>query len=99
MDVDDNTDSGLFNISISDSEAEDDVDVSHGIAQAGGKRDRTGQSEAQFEAVKRDYRAKVENGNVSDEGGDGCLTRGRKRDSPSVRMAADMLWLFVSLDM
>ncbi|KAK7746304.1 hypothetical protein SLS53_002263 [Cytospora paraplurivora] len=61
MDVDDNIDSGLFNISISDSE-EDDVDVSHGIAQGGGKRDRTGQSEAQFEAVKRDYRAKLENG-------------------------------------
>ncbi|ROV99602.1 hypothetical protein VPNG_07715 [Cytospora leucostoma] len=63
MDVDDNIDSGLFNISISDSE-EDDVDVSHGIAQGGAKRDRTGQSEAQFEAVKRDYRAKIENGNI-----------------------------------
>ena len=61
----DDVDSGLFNISISDSEG-DDVDVSHGLAQGGAKgRDRTGQSEAQFEAVKREYRPKVENGEVS----------------------------------
>ncbi|KUI74216.1 hypothetical protein VM1G_09781 [Cytospora mali] len=59
--ADDDIDSGLFNISISDSE-EDDVDISHGIAQG---RDRKGQSEAQFQTVKRDYRPKVENGEIS----------------------------------
>lgn len=60
--MDDDFDSGLFNISISDSEG-DDVDISHGFAQAS-KVDRKGQSEAQFQVVKRDYRPKVENGEV-----------------------------------
>lgn len=60
-------DFGLFNISISDSEGEEDVDISHGLAQGGGngKKDRKGQSEAQFQAVRRDYRPKIENGEVS----------------------------------
>ncbi|ROW00833.1 hypothetical protein VMCG_06531 [Cytospora schulzeri] len=60
---DDDLDSGLFNISISDSEGED-VDISHGFAQAS-KADRKGQSEAQFQIVKRDYRPKVENGEIN----------------------------------
>lgn len=61
----DNESAGLFNISISDSE-EDDVDTSHGIANSKKSReDRTGQSEDAFQAVKREYRAKVENGEVS----------------------------------
>lgn len=63
--MDDDFDSGLFNISISDSEG-DDVDISHGFAQAT-KVDRKGQSEAQFQVVKRDYRPKVENGEVSSQ--------------------------------
>jgi hypothetical protein len=65
---DDDLDSGLFNISISDSEGDgdDDVDTSHGFAQGkSNKADRKGQSEAQFQVVKRDYRPKVENGEVS----------------------------------
>lgn len=59
---DDELSGGLFNISISDSEGDDAVDVSHGLAQG---RDRTGQSSAQFDAVRRAYRPKVENGEVS----------------------------------
>ncbi|KAK2615695.1 hypothetical protein N8I77_002432 [Diaporthe amygdali] len=60
----DNESAGLFNISISDSE-EDDVDTSHGIANSKKSReDRTGQSEDAFQAVKREYRAKVENGEI-----------------------------------
>lgn len=59
----DNELGGLFSISISDSEGEDDIDTSHGIANS--KKDRTAQSEDAFQAVKRGYRAKVENGEVS----------------------------------
>lgn len=65
---DDDVDSGLFNISISGSEGDDgdDVDTSHGFAQGkSNKADRKGQSEAQFQVVKRDYRPKVENGEIS----------------------------------
>ena len=57
---------GLFNISISDSEGEDGgIDTSHGIASSSKKEHRTGQSEEAFRAVKSGYRAKVENGEVS----------------------------------
>ncbi|KAL1865721.1 hypothetical protein Daus18300_007097 [Diaporthe australafricana] len=58
----DNESGGLFNISISDSEGEDDIDTSHGIANS--KKDRTAQSEDAFQAVKREYRAKVDNGEI-----------------------------------
>ncbi|KAI3400134.1 hypothetical protein diail_4365 [Diaporthe ilicicola] len=61
----DNESGGLFSISISDSEGEDDIDTSHGIANSRtGRENRTGQSEDAFQAVKRDYRAKVENGEI-----------------------------------
>lgn len=59
---------GLFNISLSDSEGEDGgIDTSHGIASSSkkGRANRTGQSEDSFRAVKSGYRAKVENGEVS----------------------------------
>ncbi|POR37241.1 Uncharacterized protein TPAR_02555 [Tolypocladium paradoxum] len=46
-------DGGILNIEISDNE--DDQK----------KADRTGQTEAAFQAVKRDYRAKVENGEAT----------------------------------
>ena len=63
----DNDSGGLFNISISDSEGEDGgIDTSHGIASSS-KKDRTGQSEDAFRAVKSGYRAKVENGEVSQQ--------------------------------
>lgn len=64
----DNELGGLFNISISDSEGEDGgIDTSHGIASSSkkGREQRTGQSEDAFQAVKSGYRAKVENGEVS----------------------------------
>jgi hypothetical protein len=61
---------GLFNISISDSEGEDGgIDTSHGIASSSKKEHRTGQSEEAFRAVKSGYRAKVENGEVSQQAG------------------------------
>lgn len=55
--VDDDLDSGLFNIALSDSEGED--------AATETTRDRTGQTEEDFQAVKRAYRPKVDNGDVS----------------------------------
>lgn len=66
----DNDSGGLFNISISDSEGEDGgIDTSHGIATSSRKENRTGQSEEAFRAVKSGYRAKVENGEVSQPAG------------------------------
>lgn len=60
---------GLFNISISDSEEGEDggIDTSHGIASSAkkGREQRTGQSEDAFRTVKSGYRAKTENGEVS----------------------------------
>lgn len=65
----DNELGGLFNISISDSEEGEDggIDTSHGIASSSkkGREQRTGQSEDAFRAVKSGYRAKTENGEVS----------------------------------
>lgn len=57
--ADDDLDSGLFNIALSDSEGED------GGAATETTRDRTGQTEEEFQAVKRVYRPKVDNGEVS----------------------------------
>lgn len=59
--ADEELDSGLFNISLaSDTEDGDDhQDTSKA------QKDRTGQTEEQFQAVKRSYRAKIENGEVS----------------------------------
>ncbi|EFY86913.1 hypothetical protein J3458_005786 [Metarhizium acridum] len=50
----DDEDNGILNIEISD----DEVDV------AKNKADRTGQTEANFQAVKREYRVRVENGEI-----------------------------------
>lgn len=50
----DDEDGGILNIELSD----DEVDV------AKKKADRTGQSEEEFQAVKRDYQVRVENGEV-----------------------------------
>ena len=66
----DNELGGLFNISISDSEGDDGgIDTSHGVASSSekGREHRTAQSEDAFRAVKSEYRAKVENGEVSNE--------------------------------
>ncbi|KAK5992241.1 hypothetical protein PT974_05642 [Cladobotryum mycophilum] len=52
--MDEDQDGGLLNIDFSDVE-EDDTKK---------RADRTGQTEAHFQAVKRDYSAKVENGNI-----------------------------------
>lgn len=60
----DDLDSGLFNISLASSDPEDG-DTSHQTAWSTSPRDRTGQSEDQFQAVKQSYRAKIENGEVS----------------------------------
>lgn len=49
----DDEDGDILNIQLSDTEVDEN------------KADRTGQTEADFQAVKRDYRAKVENGHVS----------------------------------
>lgn len=55
-------DSGLFNISLG-SDTEEDAEGQD--ASKPPARDRTGQTEEQFQAVRRTYRAKVENGEVS----------------------------------
>ena len=51
---------GLFNIAISDSETEDQT------ASTTKSGSRTDQSEADYQAVKQTYHAKVENGEVRD---------------------------------
>ncbi|KAJ4395911.1 hypothetical protein N0V93_000127 [Gnomoniopsis smithogilvyi] len=58
MAADEDLDSGLFNIALSDSEGED------GNAATETARDRTGQTEDEFQAVKRAYRPKVDNGEI-----------------------------------
>lgn len=50
----DDEDGGLLNIEISDDEADTKK-----------KADRTGQTEEEFQAVRREYHAKIENGDVS----------------------------------
>ncbi|KAI0099380.1 hypothetical protein F4814DRAFT_112840 [Daldinia grandis] len=67
--MDPDLDSGLFSIQLSDSE-----DGSNGSESAEGTRpkkgeastpvDRTAQSEEEFQAVRREYRVKVENGQI-----------------------------------
>lgn len=52
----DEEDNGLFNINLSDEEQE---------AAAEKKAKRTGQTEEEFQAVRKTYVAKVENGDVS----------------------------------
>lgn len=59
----DDVDSGLFSINLSDSE---DGDAGASGCGSGGAaaRDRKGQTEAEYQAVKATYRPKVENGEV-----------------------------------
>lgn len=64
-------DSGLFNISlaaVSDTEEDggeaDGGTTNHNKNTTPEKNHRTGQTEEQFQAVRRSYRAKVENGEV-----------------------------------
>lgn len=63
----DDMDSGLFNITLSDSEGEDGGNTSTEPA-----RDRTGQTEDDFQAVKRAYRPKIDNGEVGFCSGNTC---------------------------
>lgn len=60
----DDVDSGLFNITLSDSEDGDSGQATSGDTN-GAARDRTGQTESEFQAVKTSYRPKVDNGEVS----------------------------------
>lgn len=62
MAAEDSDPSGLFAIALSDSE--DDGAVATHDAGAGAPPSRTGQSEEEFQAVRRAYRVKVENGEV-----------------------------------
>lgn len=62
MAAEDSDPSGLFAIALSDSE--DDGAVATHDAGAGAPHSRTGQSEEEFQAVRRAYRVKVENGEV-----------------------------------
>lgn len=59
----DDVDSGLFSINLSDSE---DGDANSGSG-SGAVRDRKGQTDAEFQAVKAFYRPKVENGEVGNK--------------------------------
>lgn len=64
--ADDEVDSGLFNINLSDSEdGETGQTTSTTATNSGAARDRKGQTEAAFQTVKTSYRAKIENGDVS----------------------------------
>lgn len=63
--ADEDIDSGLFNISLgSDIEDGDGEAQGQQKTSSTSRADRTGQSEEQFQAVKRAYRAKIENGEV-----------------------------------
>ncbi|PSR97077.1 hypothetical protein BD289DRAFT_426958 [Coniella lustricola] len=55
-------DSGLFAISLSESESESEQTQQSSAAPS---RDRTGQTEEEFQAVKASYVAKVENGEIA----------------------------------
>ncbi len=61
----DGVDSGLFNISLSDSEDSS----SQPKAEAQSRADKTAQSEADFQGIKASYYPKVENREVSAYGG------------------------------
>jgi hypothetical protein len=55
----DDEDGGLLSIALSDSDSDQQACASST------KASRTGQTEEEYQAVKRSYRVKVENGNVS----------------------------------
>ncbi|KAI0411962.1 hypothetical protein F5X98DRAFT_31933 [Xylaria grammica] len=60
MSGNDDLDSGLLGIALSDSDAESGDNETKKTSQEA----RTGQSEAEFQEVKRTYRVKVENGEI-----------------------------------
>ncbi|GAP83022.1 hypothetical protein SAMD00023353_0400120 [Rosellinia necatrix] len=62
MSGDDDLDSGLLGISLSDSDAE--PSDGQATAKKPSQEDRTAQSEADFQEVKRTYHVKVENGEI-----------------------------------
>ncbi|KAI0441356.1 hypothetical protein F4803DRAFT_428335 [Xylaria telfairii] len=59
---DDDLDAGLLGIALSDSETEPSNDAA--AAKKTSREARTGQSEAEFQEVKRTYHVKVENGEI-----------------------------------
>ncbi|KAJ2971779.1 hypothetical protein NUW58_g9320 [Xylaria curta] len=61
---DDDLDSGLLGIALSDSDAEPGDDATGSGTKKTSKEARTGQSEAEFQEVKRTYNVKVENGEI-----------------------------------
>ncbi|KAI1350317.1 hypothetical protein F5Y01DRAFT_286472 [Xylaria sp. FL0043] len=62
MDANDDLDSGLLGIALSDSDTELGDNVSSTKKQS--QEARTGQSEAEFQDVKRTYHVKIENGEI-----------------------------------
>ncbi|KAI0907612.1 hypothetical protein F4823DRAFT_548514 [Ustulina deusta] len=62
MDGNDELDSGLLGIALSDSDAEFDDNAPSSKKKS--QEARTGQSEAEFQEVKRTYHVKVENGEI-----------------------------------
>ncbi|KAI1756082.1 hypothetical protein F4782DRAFT_526636 [Xylaria castorea] len=62
MNADDDLDAGLLGIALSDSDTEagDDATATKKVS----REARTGQSEAEFQDVKRTYHVKVENGEI-----------------------------------
>ncbi len=62
MDGNDELDPGLLGIALSDSDAEFDDNAPSSKKKS--QEARTGQSEAEFQEVKRTYHVKVENGEV-----------------------------------
>ncbi|KAI0434403.1 hypothetical protein F5Y09DRAFT_296171 [Xylaria sp. FL1042] len=62
MDENDDLDSGLLGIALSDSDGEPGDNVSS--TKKPSQEARTGQSEAEFQEVKRAYHVKVENGEI-----------------------------------
>ncbi|KAI1105312.1 hypothetical protein F4804DRAFT_139149 [Jackrogersella minutella] len=68
--MDPDLDSGLFDIQLSDSEdSSNGTELAEGSPpkkknESGAPVDRTGQSEEEFQAVRKEYRVKVENGEI-----------------------------------
>ncbi|KAI0549929.1 hypothetical protein F4679DRAFT_222669 [Xylaria curta] len=62
MNGDDDLDAGLLSIALSDSDAEAGDNAT--ATKKASREARTGQSEAEFQEVKRTYHAKVENGEI-----------------------------------
>jgi DNA-binding XRE family transcriptional regulator len=65
MSDDEGIGSGLLGITLSDSDSEAELGDKDAAAKTSQEK-RTGQSEAEFREVKRTYRVKIENGEVSE---------------------------------